>query len=122
MIVAGFGFRKNATLGSFQDAFQKACISAQPDFLAAPEDKATAKEFRLFAEEMNLPIKSVPADILTQQNTVTQSLNSLTERGVGSVAEAAALAAAGSGARLMTERHISADRLATCALAVTETS
>lgn len=122
MIVAGFGFRKNASPGSLQSAFDSACVSVRPDCLAAPDDKATAKPFRLFAEQNDLPIKAVPADVLTQQNTVTQSLTSLTERGVGSVAEAAALSAAGPGARLLTERHVSADRLATCALAIKETS
>ncbi|ENO84722.1 hypothetical protein C666_16775, partial [Thauera linaloolentis 47Lol = DSM 12138] len=38
-------------------------------------------------------------------------------RGCGSVAEAAALAAAGQGARLLAIRHISPDRSATCAIA-----
>ncbi|WP_298975223.1 cobalamin biosynthesis protein [uncultured Roseobacter sp.] len=122
MIVAGFGFRKDASQGSLQNAYDSACVSARPDVLAAPDDKATAKAFRLFAEEADLPIKAVPADMLEQQNTVTQSLKSLTERGIGSVAEASALAAAGPGAKLLTTRHISADRLATCALAIRETS
>ena len=36
----------------------------------------------------------------------------------GSVAEAAALAAAGPGARLLAPRMISADRMASCALAM----
>ncbi|MDW3221727.1 MAG: cobalamin biosynthesis protein [Paracoccaceae bacterium] len=122
MIVAGFGFKKDATLGSLQDAFDRACVAARPDAIATSDDKATTEVFRLFSDEIDLPIKAVPADMLTQQNTLTQSLKSLAERGVGSVAEAAALSAAGPGARLMTERHVSADRLATCALAVRETS
>lgn len=122
MIVAGFGFKKDATLGSLKDAFESACVAASPDAIATPDDKATTEVFRLFSDEIDLPIKAVPADMLTQQNTLTQSLKSLAERGVGSVAEAAALSAAGPGARLMTERHVSADRLATCALAVRETS
>jgi cobalt-precorrin 5A hydrolase len=41
-------------------------------------------------------------------------------RGVGSVCEAAALAAAGIGARLIVSRLISADRTATAAAAIDE--
>ncbi|WP_187431286.1 hypothetical protein ROLI_011140 [Roseobacter fucihabitans] len=122
MIVAGFGFRKSASVASLQNAFERACVAVEPDYLAAPEDKATAEAFRLFAEEIGVPIKAIPPDVLARQNTLTQSQVTLKERGIGSVAEAAALAGAGQGARLITERHISADRLATCALAKGETS
>jgi cobalt-precorrin 5A hydrolase len=41
----------------------------------------------------------------------------LAARGVGSVAEAVALAAAGPGARIVVARVISSDRMATCAIA-----
>ena len=54
---------------------------------------------------------------LTAQATSTQSPASRASRGTGSVAEAAALAAAGPGARLLSPRVISADGRATCALA-----
>ncbi|WP_299780668.1 cobalamin biosynthesis protein [uncultured Roseobacter sp.] len=122
MIAAGFGFRKTASVGSLQDALDRACEAVQPDVLATPEDKATAETFRLFAEKIGIPVKAVPADILQQQSTTTQSEASQKVHGTGSVAEAAALAAAGPDARLLTLRHISADKLATCALAIRETS
>ncbi|WP_298914325.1 cobalamin biosynthesis protein [uncultured Roseobacter sp.] len=122
MIVAGFGFRKDASLGSLTDAFERACVDVMPECIAAPDDKAIRQVFRLFSEEIGVPVRSIPADLLEQQSTVTQSLKSIVERNIGSVAEAAALAAAGPGAQLMTARHISADKLATCALAVKEKS
>lgn len=122
MIAAGFGFRKTASVGSLQDAFDRACEAAQPDVLATVEDKATAEAFRLFAEDTGVPVKAVPLDVLQRQSTASQSDASKDAYGTGSVAEAAALAAAGQGARLLTLRHISADKLATCALAIRETS
>lgn len=122
MIVAGFGFRKDASVSSLEDAYARACASAEPELFATADDKAIAKAFRLFAEETGLPIKAVPADILRQQSTTTHSEASEKSHGTGSVSEAAALAAAGPGARLLTVRQISADKLATCALAIRETS
>ncbi|WP_299828910.1 cobalamin biosynthesis protein [uncultured Roseobacter sp.] len=122
MIAAGFGFRKMASVGSLQDALDRACQAAQPDVLATLEDKATAEAFRLFAKDAGVPVKAVPLDVLRRQSTVSQSDASQEAYGTGSVAEAAALAAAGPGARLLTLRHISADKLATCALAIRETS
>ncbi|WP_366140264.1 cobalamin biosynthesis protein [uncultured Roseobacter sp.] len=120
MIVAGFGFRKEATAGSLEDAYKRACEAVSPAFLATVDDKAAAEAFRLFAEDIGLPVKAVPADILKQQTTITQSTASKERFGTGSVAEAAALAVAGDGARLLTARQVSADKLATCALAIRE--
>lgn len=121
MIVAGFGFRKSASVGSLQDAYARACCAAEPALLATVEDKATAQAFRVFAEETGVPTMAVPADIMAKQATTTQSAAAQDAYGTGSVAEGAALAAAGAGARLLTVRQISADKLATCALAIRET-
>jgi cobalt-precorrin 5A hydrolase len=120
MIAAGFGFRKEATASSLEDAYGRACEAAEPEVLATVDEKAMAEAFRLFADELGLPIKAVPPDVLAQQTTTTQSDASQERFGTGSVAEAAALAAAGEGARLLTVRQISADKLATCALAIKE--
>ncbi|WP_299965098.1 cobalamin biosynthesis protein [uncultured Roseobacter sp.] len=120
MIVAGFGFRKEASEASLEDAYARACKSVEPVLLATADDKAVAKVFRLFAEAMELPVKAVPPDVLREQTTTTQSAASRKSHGTGSVAEAAALAAAGKGARLLTVRQTSADKLATCALAIKE--
>lgn len=116
MIVAGFGFRAAARVESLRDALA-AAGPAGPDVLATIEEKAGAAVFRAFAGEMALPVRAVPAADLGRQMTVTQSAASQAARSTGSVAEAAALAAAGPGARLLGPRAVSDDRMATCALA-----
>lgn len=115
MIVAGFGFSDRATTDSLRDALDRASQGIRPDVLATAEDKApTLGEL---AAELGLPLHGIAADRLCAQQTPTQSARVLTERETGSVAEAAALAAAGPGARLLTRRIHSTDRMATCALA-----
>lgn len=86
--------------------------------LAAPDDKCDAPCFRVLAAHLDLPILPIPADRIETAWTVTQSPRVRAERGTGSVAEAAALAAAGPGARLLAAREISEDRLATCSIAI----
>ncbi len=116
MIVAGFGFRAGADAAALHAALALA-QSGQPavEALAAPRDKLPALDELACA--LNLPLVGVDADALAAMETVTQSLASRAARGTGSVAEASALAAAGPGARLLTARHISPDRMATCAIA-----
>ena len=113
MIVAGFGFRGAATADSLADAYAKA---GEAQLLATVSDKVPGV-FEAFAEGQGLDVVAVEADDLIVQQTITQSFTSLAERGTGSVAEAAALAAAGAGARLIGPRVISDDGCATCALA-----
>ncbi len=116
MIVAGFGFRAGASLSSLRDALARACAdSAEPDVLAVPADKIAL--LRLLAQERQVPAVPVAGEALEAAATVTLSAASLAARRTGSVAEASALAAAGPGARLLTARHISSDRMATCAMA-----
>lgn len=115
MIVAGFGFSSSATAGSLASAYAAAGGGAQR--LAAPADKCAAPGFAEFAANCALPVTPVAPECLSAAETVTRSPRSLAERGTGSVAEAAALAAAGPGARLIAARALSDDRLATCALA-----
>ncbi len=116
MIVAGFGFRTSASAGSLLDAFEQAVGEAEPTHLSAPGDKVDAPCLRDVAARLRLPVVAVEAFV--EVETVTQSAKVLAERGVGSVAEAVALVAAGEGAHLLAPRTISADRLATCAIAV----
>ncbi len=113
MIVAGFGFRGSATEESLADAYAKAGTA----HVAATVSDKVAGAFSAFAKAQGLSEKGVSAEDLVVQDTVTQSFTSLAERGTGSVAEAAALAAAGEGARLIKARVISDDGCATCALA-----
>lgn len=116
MIVAGFGFRAATSAESLRDAMAQAGGPA-PDALATAADKAETRVFRAFAEGLGLPVRAVAAADLRAQETVSASPASRSARATGSVAEAAALAAAGPGARLLAPRAISADRMATCALA-----
>ena len=117
MIVAGFGFRAAATLASLQDAFAQ--VGGQAQALAAPADKAAAACLTLLAQSLLLPILAVGPEALQAQDTATRADRVLLARGTGSVAEAAALAGAGPGARLLRARVVSGDRLATAALAET---
>lgn len=114
MIVAGFGFRSGATLASLRAALKLAqadtpCVT----HLATLHDKADA--LQPLARALGLPLLRV--DVAAGCITPTVSAPSLAARGVGSVAEASALAAAGRGAWLLRPRHISPDRMATCAIA-----
>ncbi len=117
MIVAGFGFRTAARAESLQDALNRADAPARPDLLATAADKAGTEVFRGFARAVDLPVWPVAAADLSRQVTASQSAASRAARDTGSVAEAAALAAAGPGARLLGPRVVSGDRMATCALA-----
>jgi len=117
MIVAGFGFRQAATAESLLDALDKARGPQAPALLATAEDKAAAPAFQALSARLGLPIHAVTLDALAQVETPTRSATVRALRGSGSVAEAAALVAAGPGASLLGPRAVSADRMATCALA-----
>lgn len=118
MIVAGFGFRVSATAGSLLDALEKASGAHEPTHVAAPDDKIEAAALQAVSQQLSLPIVSVSAEALQRRPVLTYSDRVAAARGVGSVAEAAALAAAGDGGRLVGPRQISSDRLATCAIAI----
>lgn len=116
MIVAGFGFRTGTAVSSLQAALalaQKGHPSAT--LLATAQDKAGG--LLPLAEALSLLVAGVTPEALATMTTHTRSAVSLAARGIGSVAEASALAAAGPGARLLQQRLISPDRKATCALA-----
>ena len=117
MIVAGFGFRQAASVDSLLDALDRARAAQTPDLIATAEDKATAPAFQALSVRLNLPIRAIAQDVLAQVETPTRSVTLRALRGSGSVAEAAALVAAGPGASLLGPRVTSADRMATCALA-----
>lgn len=117
MIVAGFGFRHSVTRDSLEDAFSLACAGLQPDCIATVEGKVEEDVFVAFAKGHKLAALAVTPSALAAQQTVTQSEVSRAARGTGSVAEAAALAAAGAHAELLVTRVKSADGRATCALA-----
>ncbi|SDA10580.1 cobalamin biosynthesis protein [Sphingomonas sp. NFR15] len=116
MIVAGFGHRAGAEASSLSAALALAQAGGRPvTALAAPADKTAL--LAPLARALALPLIAVTPEALRSADTATRSAFSLIARGIGSVAEAAALAAAGPRALLITRRHISPDRMATCAIA-----
>lgn len=117
MKVAGLGFRRNVTIDSLRDAVAAAGGARGLAALATVGDKAGTAALELLARELGLPIKAVPADLLTAIATSTQSEFIKARFGTGSVAEAVALAAAGHRARLISPRTVSRDRLAAAAIA-----
>jgi cobalt-precorrin 5A hydrolase len=117
MKVAGLGFKRDVTLASLRQALVAAGGSEGLAAVATVSDKADTAALKLLAGEFNVPIMAVPVDALAGIVTPTQS-DLIRERfGTGSVAEAAALAAAGRHARLISTRAVSQDRTATAAIA-----
>ena len=115
MRVAGFGFRRGASLAALRDALAQAGGAEGLSAIATAEDKAGA--LRPLAEALGLPLLPVPCARLADQPVLTRSARVQALYGTGSLAEAAALAAAGPGARLLAPRACSADNTATAAIA-----
>lgn len=115
MRAAGFGFRAGAGAASLRDALERA--GAGVDLLATAAEKVEAPAFRTLARDLGLPVAGIAADCLARQRTLTRSPRVADRFGTGSLAEAAALAAAGPGARLVGPRVVSADGMATAAIA-----
>ncbi|MCV2882711.1 cobalamin biosynthesis protein [Actibacterium sp. XHP0104] len=115
MKIAGIGFRAGAPLSSLREALALAGAGAQA--LATADTKARTPQARALAAELGLPLHAIPPADLARQTTLTQSPRVTARFGTGSLAEAAALAAAGPGARLTGPRVQSADGMATAALA-----
>ncbi|MBB4369288.1 cobalt-precorrin 5A hydrolase [Bradyrhizobium sp. cir1] len=117
MKVAGLGFRKDVTLASLREALLAAGGAEGLAAVATVSDKADADALKQLACECGVPIRAVPAETLAGIDTLTQSKFIAEKFGTGSVAEAAALAAAGPRARLIATRAVSQDRTATAAIA-----
>ncbi len=114
MIVAGFGFRSETTLAALQDALAQT-EGRNVTHLATLVAKAPL--LAQLGQALGLPVIALPPEMLRGQPVLTQSDRVQALHGTGSVAEAAALAAAGPGARLLGPRVISSDGSATAALA-----
>lgn len=123
MRFAGIGFRGAADLVSLQDALQtaiKATDGGAVDALVTEAAKARENVFRELAHVMKIPGMGVSQTDVAQMLTPTQSARIQDKFGTGSLAEAAALVAAGPGARLLAERVTSSDGMATAAIAENE--
>lgn len=115
MRVAGFGFRKGATVAALHDALQRAGGPLGLTALATADDKVSGLE--ALGRNLGLPVIGVPVTALAAQAVLTHSPRVQTLYGTGSLAEAAALAATGPGARLLGPRGQSQDGTATAAIA-----
>ncbi|MDN3555489.1 cobalamin biosynthesis protein [Halomonas maura] len=116
MRIAGFGFRRSATLASLAEALERLEARHGPvDRLAAAESMRPRVE--ALGEARGLATLGVPDAALPSAETLTRSRHSRQARGTGSVAEAVALLAAGPGAALLGPRLTSMDRRATAAMA-----
>jgi cobalt-precorrin 5A hydrolase len=125
-LVIGLGFRDQATAQSIgevlADVAARAAHPGVATVLAVIEDKATHSGLLAAVQATPFPIETVTAEALraVDLRVTTRSERVFRQRGVGSVCEAAALAAAGAGARLVVTRHVSTDRNATAAAAITK--
>ena len=127
MTVAGLGFRAQSNVASLRAALNAALEVAQASqgtaltltALATAADKATHPALMQLAADLQLPLAPSHLPQLASQ-AATPSAHVPARYGAHSVAEAAALAAAGPAAVLLTHRCTSPDRMATAALASTE--
>ncbi len=115
MRVAGIGFRKQAPVAALRAALAR---TGQPvQALATLERNRAAPQIVQLAADLGLPVLPVSEAALAAQATLTRSPGQITRFGTGSLCEAAALAAAGPGARLIAPRVISPCGMATAAIA-----
>ncbi len=119
MIVAGIGCRRDCAAEEVLALVRLAATraGAAPTALATSAAKAATPALREAASVLALPLLAVPGPALEAMASrcATRSPASLRATGLPSLAEAAALAAAGAGSRLLLARIAGAR--ATCALA-----
>lgn len=125
MIVAGIGCRRNAPAEAIEESIAAALSKcgrerAVLDALATAAEKGDEPGLREAASRLVLPLLLIAEDELARasEGALTVSERVLALKGVPSIAETAALAAAGSGARLLAPRVSNAH--ASCAIAIGE--
>jgi cobalt-precorrin 5A hydrolase len=122
MIIAGIGCRRGASADAVLKAVQTALElsglqHAALSAFAIPEEKNDEAGIHSAARKLSLRVilVSQPALVGAGRGALTASARVMALKGVPSVAEAAALAAAGDSARLLAPRSATAS--VTCALA-----
>lgn len=113
-IFAGIGLRASASADDVAAALAEA--AAVPAALAVPADKADHPA--LVPHAAQLPLLRIALHMIAVQKTYACNTHAIHRYGGNSAAEAAALAAAGPGARLIQPRRICAEGRVTIALAV----
>ncbi len=124
MIVAGIGYRQQASVGDLLAALRLAqCQCGAPaQALASTHAKAETPTMRAVARLLKLPVIAVPEDQLAGVPTMTESARIRAGFNTGSLAEAAALQGAmtthqGAQVRLLSPRVKTANGMATAAFA-----
>lgn len=123
MIVAGIGFRAQATVEDLADAItlSKKHTGQAPDAIASVAEKAEQPQLAALAQRMNVPLYALDEKEISGEPTLTRSPRIKARFGVGSLAEAAAVVAArkefGGSVRLLAPRVITPNGMATAALA-----
>ena len=122
MIVAGIGCRRGASASDIEAAIRAALAGARVcadalDAVATIASKSGEAGIQAAAEKLGVALVAVPETEIkaASERTQTRSARVLALVGVPAVAEAAALAAAGPAARLISPRLVIG--AATCALA-----
>ncbi len=115
MRVAGFGLRADTGEGSLRAALALAGGAEDLGALAVVADKAHLPGIVALARTLDLPLRSVEIGALGSGITLSQ--RQPVRYGATSVAEGAALGAAGPGATLTVRRVVSPDGRATAAIA-----
>jgi cobalt-precorrin 5A hydrolase len=113
MKVTGLGFRRGVSAESLRAAIGLVGLG---DALATAQDKVHEPGLLRLAQDLGLQVLGVPRHDLHAQG-VEGSARVMAAYGTGSVAEAAALAAAGPGARLVQAKRAAPDGMAVAALA-----
>ncbi|AHD10417.1 cobalamin biosynthesis protein [Phaeobacter gallaeciensis] len=120
MKVAGIGFREAATAADLAAAL--ALCDQSVDAIASIAAKAHTPAMQDFARSIGLPVIALQEQDIAGEQTLTCSPRIKARFATGSLAEAAALAGArhgvaGAKARLLAPRVVTADGLATAAIA-----
>lgn len=111
MRVAGLGFRSAATVDDLAAAL---ALAGAADLLATDARKAGADALATLSARTGLAVRAVD---VSGTETPTHSARVKEAFGTGSVAEAAALVAAGANARLVVARVVTPNGMATAAIA-----
>lgn len=118
MMVVGLGLRAAATLEGVQDLFR--WLQVMPPLTLAVPAFRQAHPLVAGLQAAGFGLVLIPEAKLLGVSTPTRSPRILARFGTGSLAEACALVVAGSGARIIQPRVISADGCVTAALAQSE--
>ena len=116
-VIAGIGFKSTVTITSFNELFENYLKKYSAFTVATSKEKAKNKAFLQFINANHLKLIQIEEDAISNIITPTDSHLSKKFKNVGSFCEAVALVGGGSASKIVCERKISSDRLATIAIA-----